>query len=226
MEQGKLYIISTPIGNMDDITIRAVNTLKNKIDIAYCEDTRQTSKLLNHYNVQVPKLSLHSHSSEKKINRLIDNLKQGKNAAYLTDSGTPGVSDPGNKIVNYARANGIKVIPIPGPSALTSIISVSGFRGKAVAFSGFLSKKGAKRKKELLELKNFDGVIVIYESPHRIKKTLTDICEIFNGHDIFIGREMTKMYEEFIHGTSDDILKNLDNIKEKGEFTIAISNRT
>ena len=225
MEQGTLYIIATPIGNLEDITYRAVRILSEEIDIAYCEDTRQTKKLLNHYGIKIHTNSLHTHSSDSKIIKLCDDIKSGTTVAYMTDSGTPGISDPGSKLVSFARDREINVIPIPGPSALSSIVSISGFQQKQVIFGGFLSKKKSKMGKDLDKLLKFNGIIVIYESPYRIKQLITVINSIIPDNRIFIGREMTKFYEEFYSGTVSEIFMNLDEIKEKGEFTIAISNK-
>jgi len=224
MNQGKLYIIATPIGNLDDITCRAIKTLKEKIDLVYCEDTRRTGKLLSHYGIALSTESLHAHSSEKKILHAIEILEQGKSIGYMTDSGTPSLSDPGSRLVSEARKRGIEVIPLPGASALTTIVSVSGFSEKNVLFGGFLSKKQGRRKRELEKFKEFEGIIVIFESPYRIKHLLKDIAEIFPENEIFIGREMTKMFEEFIQGKAREIFVNIDKIKEKGEFTLAILN--
>lgn len=225
MKKGTLYIIATPIGNLSDMTLRAINTLKEKTDIAYCEDTRVTRKLLLNYNIDLPLQSLHAHSSRKKIETAVSHLLEGKSLSYMTDSGTPGISDPGSELVERARSHGIRVEPIPGPSALASIISVCGFPGKNIIFAGFLSKKEGRRKKELNNLKDFPGIIVIYESPYRIKKLLNSINEIFPECRIIIGREITKIHEEFIAGSLPQIVQKIDTIKEKGEFTIAIMNR-
>jgi 16S rRNA (cytidine1402-2'-O)-methyltransferase len=224
MSKGTLYIIASPIGNLSDITIRALNILKEKTDFVYCEDTRVTRRLLTHYNINAPLQSLHAHSSDAKVDHAIRLLNEGKSISYLTDSGTPGLSDPGSTLVKSARSQNIKIVPIPGPSALTSIISISGFQSKNILFAGFLSKKEGKKKKELNSLKEYNGIIVIFESPYRIKKLIANIHEIFPGCDIIIGREITKFYEEIITGTTEEVYNNIDNLKEKGEFTVAILN--
>ena len=221
---GALYVIGTPIGNLDDITIRAVNILREKIDYVYCEDTRRTRKLLSHFNINLPTQSLHAHSSESKINHAVRLLNEGKTIAYMTDSGTPGLSDPGSRLVKKVRSENITVVPIPGSSALTTIISVSGFPSKNIIFTGFLSKKQGKKRKELENLKNHKGIIIIFESPYRIKKLITLIYEVFPECEIIIGREITKIYEEFISGKIEDVYNNIDNLKEIGEFTLAIYN--
>ncbi len=224
MSTGTLYILATPIGNMEDITFRAIRLLKEEIDIVYCEDTRQTRKLLSHYGVTVPTYSLHTHSSAEKIDGIIAHLLEGTTIAYATDSGTPGLSDPGSRLVSAARQRGIPVSPLPGPSALAAIVSVSGYHGKNITFGGFLSKKDGRRKKELAALRKFDGIIVLYESPYRIKKLIHAIAEVFPGRRILIGREITKFYEEFIHDSVENLIDTIDALKEKGEFSLVIYN--
>ncbi len=224
MNKGKLYIVATPIGNMDDISFRAVKILKEEADIIICEDTRQSGKLLNNFSIKKTKTSLHSHTGDRKIDNICRQISEGKNAAYLTDSGTPSISDPGSRLVSRARSMNIHIVPIPGPSALTSIISVAGFPEKRLIFTGFLSKKEGKMKRELLELRSFKGILVIYESPYRIKKLLKILAEIFPGNRMIIGREMTKLFEEFYTGTAEELWENSDEIREKGEFTIAVLN--
>ncbi|HOT43813.1 MAG TPA: 16S rRNA (cytidine(1402)-2'-O)-methyltransferase [Spirochaetota bacterium] len=224
MSSGILYILATPIGNMEDITFRAVRLLRENVDVVYCEDTRQTRKLLSHYGISVPALSLHTHSSPQKIEGVIDLIKGGKSIAYATDSGTPGLSDPGSRLVSAAREQGIPVCPVPGPSALAAIVSVSGYHGKSIIFGGFLSKKEGRRKKELAAFREFNGIIVLYESPYRIKKLIVAIGEVFPGRMLLIGREMTKLHEEFIYGKVDEIISAIDSVKEKGEFSVIVYN--
>jgi 16S rRNA (cytidine1402-2'-O)-methyltransferase len=224
MSTGILYIIATPIGNMEDITFRAIRILKEEVDLVCCEDTRQTRKLLNHYGIITATQSLHTHSSAQKIEGLIGLLLGGKSIAYVTDSGTPGISDPGSRLVDAARSRNITVCPIPGPSALAAIMSVAGYHGKNISFAGFLSKKENRRKNELLKLKESEGIIILYESPYRIKKLLIAINEVLPGSRVLIGREMTKFHEEFIFDRTENLVMKLDTIKEKGEFTIAIIN--
>ncbi len=226
MEPGTLYIVATPIGNLEDFTYRAVATLREKIDCVYCEDTRQTRKLLAHYGISLETRSLHAHSSHRKIEEALRMLREGKSIAYLTDSGTPGISDPGAALVAAARGDGIPVSPLPGPSAITAIASVSGFRGRRIIFCGFPSRKEGKRDRELLALRDIEGIIVLYESPHRIEKLLIAVSRAFPGAPVLIGREMTKFHEEFIHCTADDLPRVAGEITRKGEFTILISNGT
>ncbi len=224
MKKGILYIIAGPIGNPEDITYRAVSILKKDVSALFCEDTRQSGKLLKYHNISLPLRSLHTHSSEKRIAEACDILTKGNSIAYLTDSGTPSISDPGSKLVKTAINLGIEIKPVPGPSALTSIVSVSGFQAKRIIFGGFLGKKKNKQIKELEELKQIKGIIVVYESPYRIIKTLETIKEVFPESKVVIGREMTKKFEEFHYGTIEDIMNSNESVTEKGEFTIAILN--
>ncbi|HPJ44042.1 MAG TPA: 16S rRNA (cytidine(1402)-2'-O)-methyltransferase, partial [Spirochaetota bacterium] len=225
MTTSALYIIAAPIGNPDDMTIRAVNMLRDTIDIIYCEDTRQTGRILSHFGISKPLRSLHMHSDDRKIRELIAEIESGKNIGYMTDAGTPGLSDPGSKIVAIARSEGIEVIPLPGVSALTTLVSVSGFPDKSVLFGGFLSKKPGRRVNELKRMREHEGILVIYESPHRIRKTLTDIKEVFPHREVVIGREMTKKFEEYIRLNAGEMDEVLEKLTEKGEFAIAILNK-
>ncbi len=224
METGTLYIIATPIGNMEDITMRAVRILKEEIETVYCEDTRQSRKLLEAYGVSVSARSLHAHSSDARIAEACDELLNGRTIGYLTDSGTPSLSDPGSRLVQEAPRRGIPVIPLPGPSALAALVSVAGFPEKNIIFGGFLSKKPGKRIHELERLREFSGIIIVYESPYRIRKLIEAIKEVFPDRPVIIGREMTKRFEEYITGTATEIFERRESITEKGEFSIAIHN--
>lgn len=220
---GTLYVVATPIGNMEDITLRAVRIL-SEVDGILCEDTRQTAKLLNRYEIKKPLTSYYSYNEQKVSDSIIDRLDSGEDLALVSDSGTPGVSDPGQHLVKEAGRNGITVVPIPGASAVISLLSVSGFSGGQFCFGGFLSIKKGKRIKKLEELKQFKGIIVLYESPHRILKLIEEMAEVFPDQAILIGRELTKKFEELIRGTSTEILENKDQLKIKGEYTILIDN--
>jgi len=224
-EAASLYIIAAPIGNPEDITLRALRIIKETVAIIYCEDTRQTARVLSHHGISKPLRSLHMHSDERKIMSLIEEVNNGINIGYMTDSGTPGLSDPGSRIVSMARKEGVNVIPVPGVSALTTLISVSGFPEKSVLFGGFLSKKPGKRINELNRLKTHEGILIIYESPHRIKKTLKDIGEVFPEREIVIGREMTKKFEEYLSFNSSEMNDVIEKLTEKGEFAIGILNK-
>ncbi|MBN1500432.1 MAG: 16S rRNA (cytidine(1402)-2'-O)-methyltransferase [Spirochaetes bacterium] len=221
---GKLYIIATPIGNLEDITYRAVRILTEEVDRVYCEDTRVSRKLLNHYGISKDTYPFHSHSSDKSAENIINECKNGLNIAYISDCGTPGISDPGSRIADAAHISGIEIIPVPGASALPVIVSVAGFPGKNVVFTGFLTKKPGKRLNELKKLKAVKATIVIYESPYRIEKTLAAISEQFPDTNVVIGRELTKMYEEIMRFNTTDTEKILKSLTVKGEFCIAIDN--
>ncbi len=219
---GTLYVVATPIGNLEDITLRAIRILREEVKAVFCEDTRQTGKLLSHFGISLPLFSLHSNSPDAKYERAVRFLRDGNSAAYLTDSGTPGVSDPGSRLVRSCRTEDIPIVPVPGPSALTALLSVSGFPGRNVCFLGFLSRKSGKRRKELEFIASSQCVGIIYESPNRIRALLSEIADVLPEADIVIGRELTKLHEEIIFGTITEIMKSAESIKEKGEFAIAI----
>jgi len=218
-----LYIIGTPIGNLGDISFRAVETLK-KADIVACEDTRRTLKLLNHLGIQVKMISCRSQNEEIAAKKVISALNQGLTVAYASDAGTPALSDPGAVLAAMAVKAGHDLIPIPGPSAFAALISVAGGRDKTVVFEGFLSPKAGRRKSRLRELMAMDAACVIYESPFRILKLLGDIAEIDSERYICLGREMTKIHEEFIRGSASEALEVLSERKDQiGEFSLYIS---
>ncbi|MFA6524805.1 MAG: 16S rRNA (cytidine(1402)-2'-O)-methyltransferase [Patescibacteria group bacterium] len=216
---GNLYTIATPIGNLEDFTLRAINTLK-EVDIIACEDTRHTSILLNHYDINKPLISYHQHSKIAKIDHLIAELKSGKNIAIVTDAGTPGISDPGQVLINKAIEQNIIVIPIPGPSAVITALSAAGVPTDSFIYLGFLPhKKG--RKTILDSFKDEKRTIVFYESTHRIAKLLEELKSIIGDRKIVVARELTKMYEEFLRGTVSEVQEKLKITK--GEFVVIIS---
>lgn len=219
---GILYIVATPIGNLEDITLRAMRILREEVKAVFCEDTRQTGKLLSHLGISLPMYSLHSNSPDAKYSRAVDYLRAGNSAAYLTDSGTPGVSDPGSRLVRACRDAGVSIIPVPGPSAFTALLSISGFPGRNVLFLGFLSRKSGKRRKELEMIASHECVGVIYESPNRIRALIKEIAEILPHSNLVIGRELTKLHEEIITGTAQSLADTIESIKEKGEFAVAV----
>jgi len=220
---GTLYVVATPIGNLEDITIRAINVLKNA-DIVACEDTRRTKKLLSHLNIRGKNLlSYHEHNEEKQAQKLISLLKEGHSIALVSDAGTPCISDPGYRLVNLARKENIPVIPIPGPSALISALSASGFPTDRFFFGGFLPRKEKALKEELDKAFRRPFTSVYYESPHRVEKTLRLIADKFPSREIGIYREITKLNEEFLKGKADNILSELlSQDKLRGEFVILI----
>ena len=223
-----LYIVATPIGNLEDISLRALRILK-EVDLILCEDTRVTKKLLDRYQIKKPLLSYHQHSRLQKVDYIISLLKEGKNLALVSDSGTPGVSDPGNKLVeeviNRLRED-VKIIPIPGPSALTCAASVSGFPMDKFLFLGFLPKK-KKRKEILKEILESKYPVIFYESPYRILRTLKELRDAMNNeqratNNIVVARELTKKFETIYRGKIDEVIKKIEKDKIKGEFVVIV----
>jgi len=218
--RGKLFVVATPIGNLQDISFRAVETLK-KVNCIFAEDTRTSKKLINHYDIDTKLYSYHDHSSEKEIARLLDILKDHKDVALISDAGTPTISDPGYSLIRQCINEGIDVIPIPGASALTAAISASGLPSDAFTFIGFLpTKKG--RKKKISSLENLDMTIVLFESPHRLIKTLNQLKEVLGERPIVVARELTKLYEEIIRGNFSSAIEFFEAKKIKGEIVIMI----
>ncbi|KKR07547.1 MAG: Ribosomal RNA small subunit methyltransferase I [Parcubacteria group bacterium GW2011_GWC2_39_14] len=211
-----LYIVATPIGNLEDITFRALRTLK-EVDVILCEDTRQTMKLLSHFQFSKHLISLHQHTSDEKMLAL---LKQYENIAYVSDAGTPGISDPGNKLVAKAVELNLPVCPIPGVAAVTTALSISGFQTDHFMFLGFMPLRG--RTKIFNLIKDSDVTIAFYESPHRIIKTLEALKPIVGNRLFCVCRELTKKFETIYRGTVDEVLPEISK-KVKGEFTIIIS---
>ena len=218
---GKLFIVSTPIGNLKDITLRAIDTLK-EVDLIACEDTRHTKKLLSHYGISTPTTSYFEHNKIKKGEYLVSLLKEDKNVALVSDSGTPGISDPGYKIINLAIENEIPVTIIPGPCAFVSALVLSGMPTDSFIFLGFLSFKGAKRRKQLEALKKEKRTIILYESPHRLVKTLGDILDILEDREIAIARELTKMFEEALRLKVSEAIQHFTKTPPRGEFVLII----
>ena len=220
---GKLYLIPTPIGNLEDITLRAIKTLE-MVDIVYAEDTRETNNLLKYLKITKKVESCHKYTEMKHKNKIIEILKSGKNIGYVTDRGTPLISDPGNIIVEEAISNGIIVISLPGPNALLPAINMSGLSNEKFLFYGFLNSKPSISKKELIELKDIKQTIILYESPHRLTATLKQILAVFGNRKIAIVREISKLYEEIIRDNIENILKISDNLI--GEIVIVIEGNT
>jgi len=217
-----LFIVATPIGNLEDITLRALRVLR-EADWVACEDTRQTLKLLNHHGIKARLTAFHSYNMKREAPRLLAVLASGQSVALVTDGGTPGISDPGSYLVALARERGIAVTPVPGPSALAAILSVAGFTGPALSFTGFLSPKPGKRRRALEQLLAQPGGIVVYESPHRILKLLADLGELAPRRRCLLAREMTKVHEEFLEGEPGELLTELaGRAKILGEFTVFV----
>lgn len=214
-----LYLVPTPIGNMEDITLRAIHILE-KVEVIFCEDTRVTALLLNYLNIKKKLISSHLYNEEKNKEKLLSYLKNGFDVGLVSDRGTPIISDPGYVLARYTIENGYNVIGLPGPTALISALIMSGLPPMPFYFYGFLSNKGSKRRKELESLKDVEATLIFYESPHRIDKTLEDILEILGNRSISISREISKKYEEIYRGTVTEIQKQLLDIK--GEFVIVL----
>jgi len=218
-----LYIVGTPIGNLGDITYRAVETFKN-VDVIAAEDTRHTLQLLNHLEIKKPLISCRSQNESVAAQKIIKLLDEGQSVAYASDAGTPGISDPGAVLATMVRGAGHTVVPIPGPSAFATLVSVAGAGGKTLIFEGFLSPKPGRRRSRLRELLATGDAVVLYESPFRIVKLLTDIADIDKGRRVVVGRELTKLHEEIVEGTAEEMKQNFaERSKILGEFAIFIS---
>ena len=216
-----LYIVSTPIGNLQDITLRALEVLKT-VDLIAAEDTRHTKILLDHYQIATPLTSYFEHNEKNKAGHLIELLRDGKNIALVTDAGTPGISDPGYRLVNLAKEQNIPLTVIPGPCALIAALSLSALPMDSFVFAGFLPVKTAGRKKKFEEFKSEQRTIIFYESPHRILKTLADIAEVLPDWNVVAAREITKKFEEVRRGTAGEILEYFKKHTLKGEFVILL----
>lgn len=219
----QLYVVATPIGNLGDITYRAVETL-SRVKLIAAEDTRHSLGLLNHFQIRKTLISCHGHNEEEASKRIIDALGRGEEVAYISDAGTPGISDPGARLVRRVREAGFKVVPIPGASALTALASVSGVSGRSLVFEGFLSPKSGRRKKQLKEILERGDNCIVYESPFRIVKLLGELAGLDPKRRVVIGRELTKVHEEILEGRAADLFANLGARSTiKGEFSLLIA---
>ena len=220
MEKGTLYIVATPIGNLDDRTLRAIKTLQ-EVDLIAAEDTRHTLKLLNHLEISKPMISYHRHNEETKADVLIEKLQEGQNIALVSDAGTPGICDPGEEVIKKCIKLGIKIVPIPGACAMINSLICSGIDTKEFTFLGFLPLNKKLRKKKLDEIEKSNKTIIIYEAPHKLDTTLNDLQKILGKErKITLAREITKIHEEFIRGNIDEILQKSENLK--GEIVLII----
>jgi 16S rRNA (cytidine1402-2'-O)-methyltransferase len=220
-QPGVLYVVSTPIGNLEDITLRALRVLR-EVDLIAAEDTRRTRQLLTHYGIRKPLISYHDFNRRMREKTLLQELREGKSIALVTDAGTPGISDPGEELVLGAIQESIPLIPIPGPAALISALSVSGLPTESFLFYGFLPSRAAARKKWLASLKDRPETLVFYESPRRVGFLLQDAAQILGDRRVVVAREMTKVYEEVYRGSVSEVLERLGEEEVKGEVTIIL----
>ena len=217
---GQLFVVGTPIGNLEDITLRAISTLQN-VNLILAEDTRNSKKLLNAHNIDSKMISYHDHSSEKEIKKIVDLLLDGKDLALISDAGTPTISDPGYGLIRECIKNDISIIPVPGVSSITAAMSVSGLPSDSFTFIGFLPQKKGRLKK-INQLQALDNTIILFESPFRLEKTLNQLLEHLGNRTVVIGRELTKLYEEVIRGNLKDVIVHFSESKIKGEIVIMI----
>ncbi len=221
-DRGTLYLVPTPIGNLEDMTFRAIQTLKD-VDLIACEDTRVTQKLLNHFEINTEKVSYHEHNVRTHTSELIEKLLAGENIAQVSDAGMPSISDPGVELVATAVAQNIPVVPLPGPNAALTALIASGISPQPFTFYGFLNRKKSELKEELEGLKNKTETLIFYESPYRLKQLLESLTEIF-GSDrrVVLAREVTKRYEEFIRGTAEEVSEWAEKTELRGEFVVIV----
>jgi len=220
--KGTLYVVATPIGNLEDITYRAVRVLR-EADLIACEDTRHTAKLLQHYGIDKPTVSYHEHNEAARAEELMTKLEQGFNVAQVSDAGMPGISDPGYRVIQLAIERGVRVVPVPGPSALVAALAAGGLPTDSFEFHGFLPAKSGQRRSTLESFRDSESTIVVYEAPHRIAETMQDIVETLGAErPVVLARELTKVHEEFIRGSAAEVLEALQQRSVKGEMTLLI----
>ena len=222
---GTLYVVATPIGNLEDITLRAIRILK-EVRLIAAEDTRRTRILLDKYGIPTPLTSLYDQNEAKKSGLLIERLQKGEDVAYVSDAGTPGISDPGYILVREAVFRGIRVAPVPGVSALIAAISVSGLPMDCFMFLGFLPSKSMRRRQLLTSLRNEERTLIFYESPHRLLVSLNDIATVLGDREVVVSREMTKVYEEFLRGSAAEVTAKMGNEVVKGEVTLIVAGQS
>jgi 16S rRNA (cytidine1402-2'-O)-methyltransferase len=221
---GTLYLVATPIGNLEDITLRALRTLK-ECDLVAAEDTRRTGQLLKHFGISKPLLSYFQFNEAKRSEEIIERLRRGEKIAVATDAGSPGVSDPGERVVKAAVTAGFRVEPVPGPSALVAAVTASGLGTEEFHFVGFLAHKSGQRRKKLEALKEVPGTLVLYESPYRIEKLLGELNEALPERQVVLARELTKKFEEFLRGTAAELLEVTKTRRLRGEFVVMVAGR-
>lgn len=221
-DQGRLYLVPTPIGNLDDMTMRAIKTLK-AVDLIAAEDTRHTQQLLNHFDIHTPQISFHEHNTESRIPELMAKLQAGQQIAQCSDAGMPSISDPGKELVAAATAAGIPVVPLPGANAGLTALIASGLAPQPFYFFGFLERKHQQQAATLTALKDRQETMIFYEAPHRLVKTLAVMAEVLGGdRSVVVARELTKRYEEFTRGTLDEVTSFFKSHQIKGEFVIIV----
>jgi 16S rRNA (cytidine1402-2'-O)-methyltransferase len=218
---GTLYLVATPIGNLEDITLRALRALK-ECDVVAAEDTRRSGQLLKHYGISKPLLSYYQFNEAKRSEEILERLSRGEKIALVTDAGTPGISDPGERVVKAALSAGFRVEPVPGPCALVAALTASGLPSDEFHFVGFLPHKSGQRKRALQQLQGFGGTLILYESPFRIEKLLGELNDIFPDQPVVLARELTKKFEEYVRGTAAELLDWVGNRSLRGEFVVLI----
>jgi len=219
---GTLYLVATPIGNLEDITLRALRTLK-ECDVVAAEDTRRTGQLLKHFEISKPLLSYFRFNEARRSEEILDRLKRGEKVALVTDAGSPGISDPGERVVRAAIKAGLRVESVPGPSALVAALTASGLTTDEFHFIGFLPHKPGQRRKKLESLQGFEGTLILYESPYRIERLLAELNEVFPERDVVLARELTKKFEEYLRGKPAELLSLVQSRRLKGEFVVLVS---
>lgn len=224
MEKGILYLVATPIGNLDDISVRALNTLR-EADLIACEDTRHSMKLFNHFNISKPLTSYHEHNKQEKGEYIIEKLLSGENVALVTDAGTPAISDPGEDLVKKCIENEIRVVSVPGPAALINALVVSGQNTQRFAFEGFLSMNRKNRYEHLNSIADDERTLIFHEAPHKLTRTLADMLEIFGDRSISIVKEITKIHESCMKTTLSEAVAYFENVPPKGEYVLVVAGK-
>ena len=224
LRAGTLYLVATPIGNLEDITLRAIRTLR-ECDVVAAEDTRHSGQLLKHLGISKPLLSYFQFNEAKRSEEILARLARGEKVALITDAGSPGISDPGERVVKAALAGGFRVEAVPGPCALVAGLTASGLSTEEFHFIGFLPHKSGQRRKQLERLREFSGTLVLYESPYRIGKLLAELNDVFPERKVVLARELTKKFEEFLRGTPCELLTILEKRSLKGEFVVLVEGR-
>jgi 16S rRNA (cytidine1402-2'-O)-methyltransferase len=222
--KGTLYVVATPLGNLEDMTLRAIRILK-EVELIAAEDTRTTRKLLHHYGIQTPQTSYFEHNELQKAEAILSRLQEGQKVALVSEAGTPGISDPGFRLIRLAIRHDIPVVPIPGSSAAMAALSVSGLPTDSFLFLGFLPSKPAKRRRAIERWKDWDRTLILYESPHRLVAALSDLLEILGNREIALARELTKKFEEVLRGTISQVLQKVGEGRIRGEITLVVAGK-